>query len=282
MSMNEILLKPERQFKIHTMLESGGRATVFELSEKLNVSEATIRRDLEEMDSKGLLQRTHGGALKMALTVKEPPILQRVTSQQMEKRAIGTAAVQLLKEHETIFLSSGSTVLEIARCISEGFHLTVITNSLPVITELASRTSIELIVIGGTLRQSQQSMHWTHCRTGDSSGADRVFIGMRAIDPVHGFTNDYLPEILADRAILSIASQVIVVADHTKFGRISPVYVAPVTAADLIITDLQTEPGILDELQEAGVQILKVTKAAACLQNLIAHYLRMKIYQFLG
>lgn len=88
--------------------------------------------------------------------------------------------------------------------------------------------------------------------------ADRVFIGMRAIDPVHGFTNDYLPEILADRAILSIASQVIVVADHTKFGRVSPVFVAPVTAADLIITDELTEPGILDELQEAGVQILKI------------------------
>ena len=259
MSMNEILLKPERQFKIHTMLESGGRATVFELSEKLNVSEATIRRDLEEMDSKGLLQRTHGGALKMALTVKEPPILQRVTSQQMEKRAIGTAAVQLLKEHETIFLSSGSTVLEIARCISEGFHLTVITNSLPVITELASRTSIELIVIGGMLRQSEQSMIGHIAEQGIRElRADRVFIGMRAIDPVHGFTNDYLPEILADRAILSIASQVIVVADHTKFGRISPVYVAPVTAADLIITDSQTEPGILDELQEAGVQILKL------------------------
>ena len=259
MSINEVLLKPERHFKIRNMLEFEGRATVFELSEKFNVSEATIRRDLEEMDRKGLLRRAHGGALKIDPSVKELPILQRVTTQQVEKHAIGAAAAQLLKEHETVFFSSGSTVLEIARCIPEGFHLTVITNSLPVIIELASRTSIELIVIGGMLRQSERSMIGHIAEQGIRElRADRVFIGMRAIDPVHGFTNDYLPEILADRAILSIASQVIVVADHTKFGRVSPVFVAPVTAADLIITDALTELGILDELQEAGVQILKI------------------------
>ena len=257
--MNDTLLKPERHLEICHLLEADGRVTVLALSEHFEVSEATIRRDLEELDQKGLLQRTHGGAIKVGQPGKEPPILQRLTVQASEKQAIAAAAALLLRENQTIFLGSGSTVLELARRIPETMELTVITNSLPVIKELTSLPKIELIVIGGMLRQSEQSMIGHIAEHGIREfRADRVFIGMRSIDVVHGFTNDYLPEILTDRAILSIASQVSIVADHTKFGRISPVYLGPITAADLIITDGRTEQAILEEIQSSGVEILQV------------------------
>jgi DeoR/GlpR family transcriptional regulator of sugar metabolism len=86
--------------------------------------------------------------------------------------------------------------------------------------------------------------------------ADQVFMGMRAIDPEHGFTSDYLPEALTDRAILKLASRVNVLADHTKFGRVSTVYLAPVTAARTIISDAKLAPGLAAALRERGLQLL--------------------------
>jgi len=112
------------------------------------------------------------------------------------------------------------------------------------------------MVIGGMLRKSELSMvgHIAEQAVREFR-ADRVFMGMRAIDASHGFTNDYLPETMTDRAILNIAPQIIIVADHTKFGRLSSVLVAPVTAAHVIITDKETPQEIVSELEELGLEI---------------------------
>jgi DeoR/GlpR family transcriptional regulator of sugar metabolism len=150
-------------------------------------------------------------------------------------------------------------VLEIARHLPQDIHLTVITNSLPVVNELASRPNIEMIVIGGMLRQSELSMvgHIAEQAVREFR-ADKVFMGMRAIDARHGFTNDYLPETMTDRAILDIAPQVIVVADHRKFGRVSSVLVGPVTVANTIITDQKTQTETIMELKELGVDVIQI------------------------
>ncbi|MBN1149075.1 MAG: DeoR/GlpR transcriptional regulator, partial [Anaerolineales bacterium] len=125
--------------------------------------------------------------------------------------------------------------------------------------ELAARQKIELIVLGGMLRQTELSMvgHITEQAVREFR-ADRVFMGMRAIDARHGFTNDYLPETMTDRAILQIAPQVVVVADNNKFGRVSSVLVGPVTAAHLVITDKDTPPACVAELQELGIEVMQV------------------------
>ena len=88
--------------------------------------------------------------------------------------------------------------------------------------------------------------------------ADRVFMGMRAIDARHGFTNDYVPETMTDRAILSIAPHVVVVADHRKFGRVSSVLLGPVTVAHTVITDQVTSQECVMELEELGIEVLQV------------------------
>lgn len=253
------LLKIERQETIHGLIDERGKVTVAELSGRFAVSEATIRRDLEELDELGILRRIHGGAVRTERAVREPPMMQRTRTQQAEKSSIGQAAVQLIGNDETIFLGSGTTVLEIARHIPEHLHLTVITNSLPVVNELANRPQIEMIVIGGMLRQSELSMVG-HTAEKDIAEfrADHVFMGMRAIDPARGFTNDFLPEVMTDRAILSIAPQVVVVADHTKFGRVSSVLLAPVTKASLILTDRATPGEIVAQLRELGVPVQQV------------------------
>lgn len=259
MSIDDNLLKVERHNRIRKIVEQKGLVTTVELSNEFDVSESTIRRDLEELDELGWIQRTHGGAVRIERATKEPPILQRISEGRDEKIRIGAAAANLIKDGETIFLGSGTTVLEIARQLPFDIHLTVITNSLPVINELVNHPNIELIVIGGMLRQTELSMvgHIAEHDVGEFR-ADKVFMGMRAVDARHGFTNDYLPETMTDRAILSIAPQVIVVADHTKFGKVSSVLVGQITIADVIITDDFGPTDYLNELTEIGIQVMKV------------------------
>lgn len=255
-SAPESRLKEERQALIHQMVEESGRVKVPALSARFGVSEATIRRDLEELDAQGRLRRAHGGAVRSERAAKEPPMLLRTQEQAVEKSRIGREAAGLVGDGEIIFLGSGTTVLEVARALAATLRLTVITNSLPIANLLADRPQIELIVVGGMFRQSELSMvgHIAEQAIRELR-ADRAFMGMRAIDPGYGFTNEYLPEIMTDRAILGIAPQVVIVADHTKFGRASSVAVAPVTAAHVIITDRRAPAEIVAEMRQCGLEV---------------------------
>jgi DeoR/GlpR family transcriptional regulator of sugar metabolism len=258
MNIIEQPLKIERQAQIRQLAKEKRQVTVTELSSFFGVSEATIRRDLEDLDGQGL-QRTHGGAVWVEQAMKEPPIMQRLPEQAENKRRIGRAAAGLVKDGQTIFLGSGTTPLEIARQLPKSLHLTVISNSLAVVNELADSPNVELVVVGGLFRHSELSMigHPAEMVVREFR-ADKVFLGMRAIDIRQGFTNDYMPEILTDRAILAIGSEVIVVSDHTKFGRVSSVFVSPVTAAHIIITDSEISSEIASEIRELGIRLMIV------------------------
>ena len=259
MNNNENLLKIERQSQIRKMVEETGRVTVLELSAIFDVSEATIRRDLEELDGEGWVRRTHGGAVRAERASKEPPIMQRIVEQEAEKKRIGVATAGMIKAGETIFLGSGTTVQEVARNLPKEIQLTIITNSLPVVNHLANYPNLDLIVIGGMLRHSELSMvgHIAEQAVKEFR-ADKVILGMHAIDAHHGFTNDFLPETMTDRAILGIAPQVIVVADHTKFGRVSSGLVVAATAAHMIVTDQDAPKDCVEELIEMGIEVLQV------------------------
>jgi DeoR/GlpR family transcriptional regulator of sugar metabolism len=133
----------------------------------------------------------------------------------------------------------------------------VITNSILVVNELTDHPKIELMVIGGMLRSTELSMlgHIAEQAIHEFR-ADKVFLGMRAIDIKQGFTSDFLPETMTDRAILAIAPRIIIVADHTKFNRVSSVYVAPITAANTIITDKGISSELASEMAEHGIEVL--------------------------
>lgn len=255
--MSEAQLKAERLRLIRDLVEATGRVTVPELSQRLGVSPSTVRRDLSELHLQRRLHRTHGGAVRLEHPATEPPMLERAREQAEAKRRIGRLVASLLHDGETIFLGSGTTVLAVAESIPPPRRLTVITNSLAVANQLADRPSIDLIVIGGMFRRSELSMigHIAEQAIRELR-ADRVVMGMRGIDIASGFTHEYLPEIMTDRAILGIAPQVVIVADHTKFGRVCPVAVAPITAAHVIVTDSEVPPDIVTELRQRGPDVL--------------------------
>jgi DeoR/GlpR family transcriptional regulator of sugar metabolism len=135
--------------------------------------------------------------------------------------------------------------------------LTVITNSLPVVNVFAGLKNINVICLGGMLRDSELSFigHITEQALAEVR-ADKVFIGTRSISLEHGLTHEYLPETMTDRAILKAGQEIIVVADHTKFGRAATVLLAPLESIHTIVTDKQTPQDFLDAVQQRGLHVV--------------------------
>ncbi len=252
-------LKQERQNQILEYVHQNAQATVTELSERFQVSEATVRRDLEELAEDGLLRRTHGGALRGDPAPPELPVQVRTTEFTDEKKRIGEAAAGLVADDETIFIGSGTTTFEVARALKGKRRITVITNALNVANLLCGDPDITLIVLGGLLRRTEQSMigHITEQALREVR-ADKVIIGIHAIHLQQGLTNEYLPETITDREIIRAGQQVIVVADHSKFGKLSAAYVAPLESIHTVVTDTSVPSDIADSLRRAGIQTLLV------------------------
>lgn len=249
----------ERQAQVLRFVQQHTRATVNELSVHFDVSVATVRRDLETLDEKGAITRFHGGAMAVQQAPPEQPVLQRGVEQAKAKQRIALAAVELIEDGDTIFLGSGTTVLETAKCLRGLRDLTVITNSVLILNELAETPNITVVGLGGMFRASEMSMigHITEQALREVR-AKKIIMGIHAIDVEHGLTNDYLPETMTDRAILGQGGKVIIVADHTKCGRVSTAFLAPINDIDTLIVDRDVVPEFIDEVNAKGVQVLVV------------------------
>jgi DeoR/GlpR family transcriptional regulator of sugar metabolism len=245
--------------RIAAYIDERGIVSVAELCEHFEVSEATIRRDLDALARNKRIQRIHGGARKLQSAPPELPVLQRSNEQSEEKVRIGRAVAELIEDGDTIFIGSGSTAFEVARSLGQTKRLTVVSNSLMVINELIHYANIEMISLGGVIRKTELSFigHLTE-QALSQLRTDRVIMGIHAIDVDHGLTNDYLDETITDRTILRSGKQIIIVADHTKCGRVSKAYVAPVEAVHVFVTGVETPEQFAAGLKERGVFAVRV------------------------
>ena len=252
-----VSLKIARQQQILQAIRNDQQVTVARLSERFSVSEVTVRRDLSELEEAGTLRRVHGGAVLVEQAASEPPVVQRLHEHEALKNAIGRAAAALVRDGDTLFLGSGSTTAYVARYLTDHKDLTVITNALTVAYELALAGGVTVVVTGGVMRISELSLigHLTEAAVRELH-VDKVIIGMRAISSVEGMTHDYLPEVMTDRAILQMAENLVVVADHTKLGKVGPVFVAPTERIRTLVTDSVADGKYLDELKALGIQIV--------------------------
>lgn len=245
-----------RQEAIVSFINNNIENTVEELCAHFHVSEATIRRDLTELDGLKQINRISGGARSLKKTDPEPPLNSRMLDVAEEKVKIGKKAAELIEDGETIYISSGTTAFQTACCLVEKENLTIITNSLPVIDLISKYPSITLIALGGILRHSEQSFVGpTTEQSLKDLRADKAILGVRAIHPEHGITNDALPESQVDRLVLKIAKEVIVVADKTKFNRIAPLVLAPLDSISIIVTDSINDEN-LQNFNDKGIQII--------------------------
>jgi DeoR/GlpR family transcriptional regulator of sugar metabolism len=248
----------ERRLELTRLLERTGRQSIAQICTHFHISEATARRDLDALSEQGLIRRVHGGAILVQQAAPEEPILRRSYEQEDEKERIGRATAALVQEGDTVFLGSGTTVLQVAHNLVNR-SIAVITNSLPVINLMAGKENISLVTLGGMLRDSELSFigHVAEQALVELR-ADKVIIGIRAISLEQGLTSDYLPETLTDRAILKVGREIILVADHTKCGVVSTAFLAPLNAIHTLVTDNETETEFIVSLRSQGIKVIVV------------------------
>jgi DeoR/GlpR family transcriptional regulator of sugar metabolism len=250
-------LKTTRQQKIVQAVRNNRQATVAELSRLFNVSEVTIRRDLRELANQGVLYRAHGGAVALSPSVPEPPVVKRMGQTDRYKLGIAQAAARLIFDGDSVFIGSGSTSAFVARQLADRKDLTVITNALTVATELASAEGVTVVVTGGMMRASELSLigHITEQALREVR-VDKIVMGIPAISLEHGLTNDYLPEVMTDRTIIEMASELILVADHTKFGKVGAAFLAPLTRVTTLVTDSEADSEMIAQIEDLGIRVI--------------------------
>ncbi len=250
-------LTEERRLRVVQIIQGKKKTTIAELSREINVSEITIRRDLQDLSNRGMIHRVYGGATIADPELIDLPVLKRIQKEKEQKESIGLAAASLIKDGESVFIGSGSTTAYVARNLVNRKRLTIVTNALNVGMEFSDSLGITVVVIGGMMRPSELSLigHIADQALHEVR-VDKVIMGITAISVTAGLSNDYLPEVMTDREIFDMAPEVILVADHTKFEKVASGYVAPLNRITTLITDHETSVSYLDQIRAMGINVI--------------------------
>lgn len=248
-----------RRARIAEELGREGSLTVAELSERLDVSDMTIRRDIAELEREGVVTRFHGGAAIRSGRAYEPPYLVRESRAADAKKRIGARVAELIHDGESLALGYGTTVLAVARQLNNGNNLTVVSPSLRTVLELAHAPGIRVMVTGGVLRASEQSLWGREAeRTFERHFVDTAVIGAAGIHPEFGVTEFHVDEFSVVQAMTAGARRVIAAIDGSKFGVVAFAHVLPVTQLDTIVTSDDADPAVVRELADRGVSMIVV------------------------
>src|ERR1035437_248425 len=257
-SGSDMLIEERRNHLLKLILRDG-RVLVSEMSDALGISRITIRKDLDYLESKGLVLRTHGGALTpQESTLQDPTLQEKEQKQLKEKQHIAKAAASLVEDGHCVLLDSGTTTTAIARELRRFSHLTVITNAVNIATELAG-TDFEVILIGGIVRKNSFSLVGPLAEDMLAEmHADILFLGVDGFDLDIGLTTPNLLESRVNRAMVGAASKVVAVCDSTKFDRRSLSRIVPATAIHHVITDTNLPDEIAEALRNLNIELTLV------------------------
>jgi DeoR family transcriptional regulator of aga operon len=253
------MLIGERRQHIMSLIRNRGRVLVGDLSRDLEISKITIRKDLDFLESKGLIQRTHGGALPLQAGALFDPTLEEKQKQHLEeKHRIAVAAASMIEEGQCVMLDSGTTTGAIAQQLKRFSRLTVITNAVNIAVDLTS-TDLDVILIGGTLRKNSVSLVGPLAEDVlEDMHADILFLGVDGFDPDFGITTPNLLESRVNRAMVKAARKVVAVCDSTKFSRRSLSRIAPPSGINFVITDKNLPSGIEQTLRSHNIKVVLV------------------------
>jgi DeoR/GlpR family transcriptional regulator of sugar metabolism len=238
------------------MVQSHGALRVEDLRRALGVSTATVRRDLDELQESGVLRRVHGGAVALDRRPIEARFEAKAATHRDEKRRIAARAARLVGPGETLYLDSGSSTLELARLLAERSDLTVVSNSLPAVVELAGRGP-RVVVVGGELRPLSQAMVGPLSRPLlDQVYVDRAFMGTFGLSLDAGLTTTDPSEALTKEIVLGRARQVVLLADGSKLGTRAFAHAGRLDQLDVLITDEPLDEHAAAAFEAAGVEVL--------------------------
>jgi len=250
------VLSSERHQNILSRLDKNGSIQVAELVDLFDVSEMTIRRDLDVLERKGLLRRVHGGAVCNRGRSYEPPFLSRSASRQEQKELIGQAAANLIHNGDSIMLDVGTTTFEVARAIPQNQNLTVITPCFQIAALLVEHPGIRLILTGGILRPGELSMvgHLAE-RAARDFYVDKLFLAAAGVDLQAGLTEFNLEDTLVKQAMLDRAKEVILVVDSLKFSQVAFTAIAPMSVVHHIISDNDLPESTSQQIEAMGIML---------------------------
>ena len=246
-----------RQTEIIALLRQSGRVGVEELATHFSVTLQTIRRDLNELSEANLVVRVHGGAIA-ASGVANLAYEARQQVARPHKQLIGAAAAALVPDNASLFINIGTTTEEVAHALHGHSGLLVITNNLHVASELHRHASIQVILTGGTVRQSDGGIlgAMTVAQI-QQFRVDLAVIGTSAIDPNGTLLDFDIREVEISRAIIEHARKIMLVADGSKFSRSAPVRIAHLSEIDYFVTDRLPTPEIAQMCRECDVEVVE-------------------------
>ncbi len=256
------MIPAQRRALVLEQIRLKGAASIQELAEGIGASPSTIRRDLEELESKGYLERAHGGAMlqRTSSPTFEPEAVIAAEFSRDEKRAIGAAAAGMLNAGEAVIFDSGSTVMEAARATAQrNLALTAVTNDLAAGQVLAGADRIRVVMLGGTIRPGSFTV------SGDPGLQFLTILNANiALIGIHAVSGGYLTETALEiasmkRAMIAAAQRVILLADATKLTQSAFCRVCELSVVHAIITDSRADPADVDRLKDAGIEVTVVT-----------------------
>jgi DeoR family transcriptional regulator, fructose operon transcriptional repressor len=246
----------ERQLKIRHMLEARDFLDLETLCKELDASESSVRRDLDILEQDKALKRVYGGAVSVHQTLGRAfDYAEESGRLSDEKNRIAKLTASLVEDGQTVILDGGSTVASVARELSsKSIH--IVTNSLPIAESLETMRNIELTLTGGYFDPRLRVMLGPFCEQMLSAiRADVLIMGIGSISAA-GFSNNNTLVVGSEQKMLAVAGKVIIVADHTKFGRGGVIPVAPLSAAHIVVSDRGLRPEYIELLNANGVKVL--------------------------
>jgi DeoR/GlpR family transcriptional regulator of sugar metabolism len=259
------MLARQRQERILEEVRERGGARVSDLVDLLGVSDMTIRRDIEALASRGLVEKVHGGATAATeRSADEPGFEAKSFRSQAEKEAIAAAAARLVRPGTAIGVTAGTTTWTLARYLREVPELTVVTNSIPVaeVMRHSGRTDPNVVLTGGLRTPSDALVGPVADAAIRSLHVDLLFMGVHGMDELKGFTTPNLMEAETNRAFVASARRLVVVADHTKWGVVGLTTMASLRDADVLVTDDRLRPDARALLSELVRELVLAPLAA--------------------
>ena len=249
-------LPAERHRQIELLLRERRAVRVSVLSELMGVSEVTIRRDLEALERRGMLERTHGGAVPAQRMRTEPTYLAAASAHPEEKRLIGHFAASLVEPGDTLYLNGGTTTPNVLRHLRTS-EVTVVTNSVAIALEAADR-EIELVLVGGHYRAPSNSVVGPFATEAlRRTHATKAFIGVEGVSLSSGLTTPAALEAeIATLMIEQTRGRVVVVADSSKIGTVADFVICPLDRVDTLVVDPGIGAEYRDQLVEAGIEVI--------------------------
>lgn len=254
--MNKPVLAEERRSQILELLHANGYVRTGELQQQFDVSDVTLRSDLQELERRGRLVRTRGGAVSSMNDVGTAPF-DSLMRHRNAKQRIAVAASQFIRSDTTVIFDAGTTTLALAHHLPAVTGLTVMTPALNTAQQLLQVDGTAVVMLGGPVDRNAISTVWPVAQSGEDEGGVHItFLGCHGIDADFDLVDHSMDIAAAKRRLIRAGRRVILLADSSKFGTSGPTKVGPISLIDTLITDDALSPGLADEVRAAGVELV--------------------------